>query len=498
MQISHFFSTQFFHGFKDKLIESLSPQQKLICQIASTALVGVAAVYGLIFCYRKLKTAILNSTPHPTLSQQPLSSPLQPFTPSNEAERRQTYEPDFLQNPFPSLANNKAVNVWNKANELNKQGKPEEALVEIELALATDSRNLLLGIYGETLRVLGKLDQSIEVFHECLTLDPRNDYVLASYAQILHMQGKLDEAAAEFEKSLDINPTRLFAVTHYVKLLCNQDKNAEAAAVLRKYLENIPDDAEILSWLGDILRNQKKQFEAADVFEKVLSIDPTNRFALASYGDSLRMLYQFDKAAAVLKKHLELYPDNTFALSSYGDVLRFQKKFDESAHVLNHCLKLDPEDDFALGCLGQVHLDQGNIQEATRLFSEVLQLNDENTFALTGYGVLFRLEGKLAQSLVWLEKSVALDPDSETLGEYAETLRCLDRPEEALPHFEKALTDEPQKISWFLGAARCLCMLGRLPEARVKFQAVLDIEPSHKEALDGYNLCEDPNWGQAI
>lgn len=457
MQISNLINIKSFSFLKDTLIKSLTPQQKLICQIASIALASLAATYALVVCYRKLKATITREADQPTgiiQQRQPLPS------------------------PQPSVENDQ-----------------------------------ILAILAQTLYKEGRLDEAAQKFQECLALNPNNHSAVIEYACLLYFQNNDDEAIAILNNYLENNPTNLKCLILLADILYQQDQFDEAIVIWERALSINPNNAHILSACGETLRMLDQFDKAEEMFKKSLEISPDNAYALGSYGALLRSQGKLDESIYFLNKCLEINPENIFALDRLGRALYDQKKFTESIEALNKCLQLDSEDNpFTQAYLGYAHLKQGNISDAKHAFSEALQLESDNSFILTGYGIALRMEGDLAQSLTVLEKSVAsftidatpekaMDPKEfkrllEAIGAYAETLRCLDRPEEALLQFEKALVMDSQNIDFLLGAARCLCMLGKLELARTQFEHLLAIDPTHQEALDGYHLCEDPNWGQ--
>lgn len=446
MQISNLINIQSFYLLKDSLIKSLTPRQKLIFQIASIALAGLAVSYTLVACYRKLKATIFTRETNQTDGIIPHEQPL--FNPQTS----------------DSLAN--------YAYTLFEDGMIDEAFEELKTHLESAPNDL-----------------------ECLSL----------LAELLYQDSQFDESAIFYERALDISPDDPSLLSSYGETLRMLDELDTAANVLKKSLELYPstqeERARALASYGDILRLQDQLDEAVEVLNQCLQIEPENTFALACLGSTLYAQKKFVESITVSNQCLQIDPKDSFALGNLGRVFYAQNKFSESIAFFRESLVDYPEDSFILAYLGNAHRKQGNIQEAKQAFSKALELDEENAFALTGYGIILRLEDDLTQSLTLLAQSVAsytrnstsadLADFVETLEEYAETLFCLNRFDEAFIQLDRALAMDSQNIRLLLESAKWSHNLGLLEQACLKLERLLDIDPNHEEANTLYLACRD-------
>jgi adenylate cyclase len=121
------------------------------------------------------------------------------------------------------------------------------------------------------------------------------------------------------------------------------------------------------------------------------------------------------------------------------------------------------------GASGFSKSPQQDQTRAEQLLLEALERNGNHTRALWAGGWLRRLQGRLVESQIDLEKVIALDrnfaPAEVQLGY---TLNALGQPEAALPHFERALELTPRDPNrhWFYsGLGFCHLLLGHANEA---------------------------------
>ena len=84
-----------------------------------------------------------------------------------------------------------------------RKNEPENALVYAEKAIELDPENENVWItYGNTLRLLGKYDESLDSIYKALEIDPQNTYATGTLAEIYAALGNLREFYKNLELSL--------------------------------------------------------------------------------------------------------------------------------------------------------------------------------------------------------------------------------------------------------------------------------------------------------
>ncbi|MCS6859815.1 MAG: tetratricopeptide repeat protein [Abditibacteriales bacterium] len=103
---------------------------------------------------------------------------------------------------------NEAVNLCQAARESLQQGNVDDAIAQLQQAIAQDPRNdeayALLGVaYAQK----GMTDEGIEALSTAVSLNPNNASSRMNLAAALQRAGRLHEAAAELNEALRIDPT---------------------------------------------------------------------------------------------------------------------------------------------------------------------------------------------------------------------------------------------------------------------------------------------------
>jgi TolB-like protein/Tfp pilus assembly protein PilF len=110
-----------------------------------------------------------------------------------------------------------------------------------------------------------------------------------------------------------------------------------------------------------------------------------------------------------------------------------------------------------------------DIAHAEQLLVEAIERDRNNSRALFAMGRLRRLQNRLIESKIELEKAIALDRNnSAAMLQLGITLLFLGQPEAALPHFEKRLQIDPRYQNVFFAyfwLGYCHLLLGHTDEA---------------------------------
>jgi tetratricopeptide (TPR) repeat protein len=196
--------------------------------------------------------------------------------------------------------------------------------------------------------------------------------------------------------------------------------------------------------------------------------------------------------------------------------LHQQGQLDQAAVLYQDILLSQPLHFEALQLLATIALQQKNPEAAVVLFDQALAINPRHASALNNRGNALRDLKRPAEALQSYEHALRIKPDyAEALSNRGAALRDLNRPAEALESCDRALATRPgfadalsnraaalqdlrrleaaplqqqpdaaaQDLAAQLAAALALHKQGRLDQAAVLYQEILQSQPQHVEAL---------------
>jgi tetratricopeptide (TPR) repeat protein len=280
----------------------------------------------------------------------------------------------------------------------------------------------------------------IEKLEELLQKNP--DFVLAH-----------DELGAIFYQIEDYKK----ALKHFERAVCLEPNNI-------KYQKNLGD------FYYTILSRSE---DALDCYRKVLGIDPMNSEVSLVTANLLVSLHRLEEAEELYKKILSLEPWRL-------DVQELIEKIEKKRKGKN--FETTEERYQEAQRLAQVN----DRKKAIEILEKILTDDPEYAMAHNDIGVLRYQMGEIEDAQGHYEKAVEIDSENmvfkKNLAEYylfvkGEILK-------ALEIYLSILKDHPYDIETLLAAAKISEKFERIEDAKVFYEAILDIEPWNLEASE--------------
>jgi len=304
-----------------------------------------------------------------------------------------------------------------------------------------------------------------DIYQKIKTVSNDNDYKF----KIKKLE-ELLQTYPDFALAHDELGAIFYQIKNYEKAL----KHFEKAA----YLE--PSNVRFQKNLGDFYYTILSRSEdALNCYRKVLNIDPINSEANLVTANILVSLHRFDEAKEIYKKILSLEPWRL-------DIQELIEKIKKQRKGKN----LDSNEDRYQEAQ---RLAQNNDQKrAIEILQKILEDDPRYAVAHNDLGVLQYQIGKIDEAQAHYEKAVLIDPENiifkKNLAEYylfikGEVLK-------ALEIYLSILKDHPYDIETLLAAAKISEKYKRIEDAKVFYDAILDIEPWNLEASERLTQLE--------
>ena len=296
-----------------------------------------------------------------------------------------------------------AQKYYQKALELQKEGKIEEAVIQLKNAIQQD-QNFAHAYYQLGLALLeqedfsqgyGSLIRAVELYKQVvdevqdvaerqMMLDARTRVAELYFNQGLRDRD-LSKAEAELNDILEIAPkhTKAYILRGQMYLaqanLAQQDGDedevkkmiAYSLAAIHKSLELKTKDAEARLVLGRLYLFQEQIEDAQQEFNQVLALDPDNVQAYTALASIAFRAKDIDKAAELYQEAEKLSPDSPQVLAGMGEVYLAQNDYDKAIELADKLLsalpdtedQILPEELSARFILGRAYLLQATQKE---------------------------------------------------------------------------------------------------------------------------------------
>jgi serine/threonine-protein kinase len=307
------------------------------------------------------------------------------------------------------------------AHELNVDGVIEGSAlregnrvrITVQLVDARSDRNVWGQTFDRELR--GVLDLHSEVARQIasqikITLTPTEQQRLAvtrvvnPKAYELYMLGRHQWNQRTLERYKQ-------AVQSFLEALEHDPNYAPAYAAL----------ADAYMWLGEQggMTQREARHAAAEALEKALALDETLADAHVSMGLwKLRFDWDWSASEREFQRALKLNPGSASAHQMYGRSLSFAGRFDDALKELEKARELDPLSVPVNAYMGQVYLHARQYDRAEDQLRSTLKIDPNHVLTHHNLGELHLAQGRWADAVTELEKSVAgsTDPSSHYLA----------------------------------------------------------------------------------
>jgi tetratricopeptide (TPR) repeat protein len=278
--------------------------------------------------------------------------------------------------------------------------------------------------------VVGQTSIAISETRRALELAPNSADGYRRLGRIYQDSGAKDAAISAFRRAVELNPhywnTHLQLAAAYFRY----GDNARAALHYQRVTEQVPERAEGFQGLATAYLQMGDFARSEAVYKKAISLQdrPSSFSGLATayyfqgrYADAIRM-YQ---------KAIELAPKQELYYGNLGDACRWSGKADEArvayqqAIALAHAdLATNPQSASALGSLALYYAKLGEVNQSLDFIQRAHAIDPNNVGLQYNQAVVRALAGQLQQAVAALEQAVksgyswklaAADPDLRPL-----------------------------------------------------------------------------------
>ena len=166
---------------------------------------------------------------------------------------------------------------------------------------------------------------------------------------------------------------------------------------------------------------QGRLADAEAGYRRLLEADPNRVDALTLMGALLMQSGQVHEGEVRLRRAAELAPDYVPALQNLGQALRVLDRPEEAVAVLSQAVKLAPDDIGLTLALAGALAVHGELAAAEPYFQQAL-LRDPSVEALRGLALLARMQGRLGEAVLYLQRCLAMGGDEPGIAAFRRTL----------------------------------------------------------------------------
>ena len=188
----------------------------------------------------------------------------------------------------------------------------------------------------------------------------------------------------------------------------------KALAIYRGVLSQNPDHVLALRQAGAIMLHQNNPMAAVELFQHAVRLAPTDADLFHGVGTALRLLGHLDDALRALEAGLKIDPTHAPALHDVALIYRQRGELDRAETLFRAAAVYGGgQERFEAELQRAIALfKQDRLPEAERWFHRAGLLNPNDPRPFINVAMIYRTWGHLDAAVSWLEKAVAVAPDS--------------------------------------------------------------------------------------
>ena len=305
----------------------------------------------------------------------------------------------------------------NLADALRDAGRLEEALTASRIGLeqrpdAANAHNT----HGATLFAMDRLEEAANSFHRALQLHPGQEHALRNMALTRKRQGRLVESLRWYRQAIDNNPESALAQAGMGEVQFRLGQHKMAAELLENAIALRPDSLPLSThhFLAEALRQQQRHEEAITKYRDVLEIDPEFAYAHAGIGYALRQLKRYEEALEWLARSISLEPQSPAAADRHvemGRALEALNQTEDAARHYKRALEIDPRSVSALDSLALMRFRQQRYEDALGMYETLIGIDGDNAQFHVNKGLTLQNLDRREEALRSFQRAVSLDPN---------------------------------------------------------------------------------------
>lgn len=408
------------------------------------------------------------------------------------------------------------------------ENKHENALIEFYQALLYDSTSsTVYNRIAENHMSLGRYESALRYLQKSLKLQPEEPETIRFIADC-HYRLKDDEKAIDnLKRVLEIDPLDENARS---LLLLLYRKNGNYIGLAKQYEQMINIYGEDEDWVrkaATIYLKNGQVDEALALFKLYVDADSGNAGMWYSVGMAYELKEKSDDAITAYTKAIEIAPEVTEAAQRVYSLCRKEQKwerliaifqpftntpdvavyklaiadayiskeekdFDKSEKILLPLLEKENVEWQVYELMGRVEWGQKNYNKAAAYFQTVIDLDVKNQIGWIFKGFVLSDADSLDSAEKHYEQSLKYLPNNSFLLTFhGISLQQLNRDEEAVDQFKKALLIDSTSVNTLVSYGISLNRLDRTEEALVPLERAVELEPKNHTALSSLGMIYD-------
>lgn len=265
--------------------------------------------------------------------------------------------------------------------------------------------------FANLLNKQGKQDQAISEMQKAISLAPDRGDAYLDLAVIQTQANQPDAAEASYKKAIQLNTTGADPRLALAGFYQSRSRFAEAESLVKQVIASNPRDTDPRAALVKIYLSEGKRDEAEAFLKQVKQDFPDNSAGYRMLGDYYFEIQDLDRALAEYESLHNDHPKDLQVSKNYIQLLILKDRLDEANKLNENLLKTHAKDDECLAYRGEIQLRQGKAQDAVQTLQGVVGSSPGLAVAHYQLGLAFAQTGNFDRAATEWHQAAQEAPD---------------------------------------------------------------------------------------
>lgn len=288
-------------------------------------------------------------------------------------------------------------------------------------------------------------------FSKAITLleDNATEHTNYRLAKAYNAIGNYDKSLENFSRAVENNNQNSQLQYEYAKLLSKVKKNREAVIIFNTLKAKDSTNPNYHYELGVVLERLSQETDAQNCFKKAFRIDSAHQKAIYKLSRHSLKNKAFERLDTLLTVGLNSYPKNAALISLKAQSLFLQNDYTKAIVWFENLLALGDKSQFVFEKLCHAYKKELEYEKAIECMEQALLFEPKNTENLFKLGSLYQLINDYKKAEKYIKQALELQdlPLDREYSKLATVYNRLEKPQQALIYFKKALKENPKNES---------------------------------------------------
>ena len=281
---------------------------------------------------------------------------------------------------------------------------------------------------GKALHNTGRLEEAVTAAR--IAVELRTDSVDAHFNAGLALMelNRFNEALEYYRRAAQLDPRHFEASFHTASTLMELNRFDEAVEYFQAASKIKPQHPAPLQNMAELHRQQGRYEEALEWYAAVLKIDPEYALAHAGKGTTLFHMQRYDEAVQSLERAVSPQPDSPMARAPLLFMARAFEALGRAEAAAEHyerALRIDSRFPETLARLAALRFGQDRYEEALDLYRTLVEIQPDKATAHADIGATLFYLDRPDDALQSFERALSLDPTLESARIGLEQVRAV-------------------------------------------------------------------------